>query len=497
MPGRHVTDQQVRNFMSNVKKQGVALASMKAGFGKSTGYRILSRGGTKPVKKPRTSRCPDPLAGIFDAEVVPLLERAPDIRPVTVFQKLMEEHPELSPGVRRTLERRVRAWKAENGPGKAVIFPQTEVPGRTGISDFTHMKKLGVTIGGKPSDHMLYHFRLPWSGFGHAEVVLGGESFAALSEYLQKGLAAVGGVPREHRTDSLSAAFRNAGKCAKEDMTQRYRGLCAAYGMVATRNNPGIAHENGAIESPHGHLKRAVADALTVRGGRDFESLEAYRSFIADIVSKGNARRADKIEEERQLLKPLPIHTVADYDETAVRISRASGFFYRRVFYSVPSRLVRLDVKLRVYDSRIEIFRNGKRLLEVERKRFADAAFVINYRHFIGELVRKPGALARLKYRDQLFPRVEYRKCYEAALQSCTEREAAKLVLGLLYLAHTRCCEAELAAIIGNNPSPERLPVLKDMIAKFSSNFDELPKVSVAAARLRDYAGLCPQGSPQ
>ena len=202
--------------MSNVKKQGVALASMKAGFGKSTGYRILSRGGTKPVKKPRTSRCPDPLAGIFDAEVVPLLEWAPDIRPVTVFQKLMEEHPELSPGVRRTLERRVRAWKAENGPGKAVIFPQTEVPGRTGISDFTHMNALRVTIGGKPSDHMLYHFRLPWSGFGHADVVLGGESFAALSEYLQKGLAAVGGVPREHRTDSLpfvAEHIRNLQQC--------------------------------------------------------------------------------------------------------------------------------------------------------------------------------------------------------------------------------------------------------------------------------------------
>ena len=97
--------------------------------------------------------------------MVPLLESAPGIQPVTVFHKLMEEHPEVSPGVRRTLERRIRDWKAENGPGKAVIFPQTEVPGRTGISDFTHMNALGVTICGEPSDHMLYHFWMPWSGF--------------------------------------------------------------------------------------------------------------------------------------------------------------------------------------------------------------------------------------------------------------------------------------------------------------------------------------------
>lgn len=123
------------------------------------------------------------------------------------------------------------------------------------------MSTLGITIAGEPLDHRLYHFRLAFSGFEHAHVVLGGESFVALAEGLQNALWALGGVPREHRSDSLSAAFRNLAADAREDLTQRYAALMH-YGMAATRNNAGIAHENGSIESAHGHLKRALEEAL-------------------------------------------------------------------------------------------------------------------------------------------------------------------------------------------------------------------------------------------
>ena len=92
----------------------------------------------------------------------------------------------------------------------------------------------------------------------------------------------------EHRSDSLSAAFRNLDTDAREDLTRRYDALCAHYGMQPTRNNRGVAHENGSVESSHGHLKKAVGDALLMRGINDFDDLASYRRFIDEIVSRKN-----------------------------------------------------------------------------------------------------------------------------------------------------------------------------------------------------------------
>ena len=175
-----------------------------------------------------------------------------------------------------------------------MIFRQTHEPGHRGFSDFTHMGSLGVSVAGQ-LDHMLYHFRLAWSGFAHARVVLGGESFTALAEGLQGALWHLGGAPREHRTDSLSAAFCNLRKDEAEDMTERYKALCAHYGMTVSRNNRGVAHENGSIEGPHGHLKRTIADALALRGSAEFDDLDAYRAFIAEVVGRANAHRAKRM----------------------------------------------------------------------------------------------------------------------------------------------------------------------------------------------------------
>ena len=195
---------------------------------------------------------------------------APGVRPVAIFEELCRRHPSIDPGVRRTLERRIAGWRALNGPNRDVIFRQEHPPGRLGLSDFTDMSGLGVTIAGEPFDHRLYHFRLAFSGFEHAHVVLGGESFVALAEGLQNALWALGGAPEQHRSDSLSAAFRNLDRVAQDDLTRRYEELCAHYGMTPSRNNRGVAHENGAIESAHGHLKKALRDELLLRGSRDF-----------------------------------------------------------------------------------------------------------------------------------------------------------------------------------------------------------------------------------
>lgn len=168
--------------MTYRKNDTVTVAAAKASLSRATGYRIEAKP-TPPsqVNTPRGSRRPDPLAGIFDEQVVPILEQAPDIRPIAVFDELLRRHPLLGLGVRRTLERRMKAWRVQHGSNRAVIFRQNHEPGRLGLSDFTHMNKAGVTIAGQPLEHMLYHFRLVCSGFEHALIVLGGESFVALA----------------------------------------------------------------------------------------------------------------------------------------------------------------------------------------------------------------------------------------------------------------------------------------------------------------------------
>ena len=180
------------------QSDGVPLAAAKAGFSTATGYRHEQDPRLPSQTPPRGRRRPDPLAEIFEAEIVPILKAAPGFRAVAVFEEMVRRHPDLAPGVRRTMERRTRAWRAVNGPEREVIFRQVHEPGRMGLSDFTDMAELGVTLAGQPLDHRLYHFRLPWSGFEHAHVILGGESYVALAAGLQNALWALGGSPREH-----------------------------------------------------------------------------------------------------------------------------------------------------------------------------------------------------------------------------------------------------------------------------------------------------------
>lgn len=199
-----------------------------------------------------------------------MLEAAPGLRPIGISEELRRRYPETVFGSRRTLERRIRDWRAMNGQDREVIFRQVHEAGRLGLSDFTCMDDLTVSIAGQSLDHPLYHFRLPCGGFEHGHIIPGGESFVALAEGLQNALWSAGGAPKLHRTDSLSAAFRNLDADTRIDLTKRYDAFCAHYGMEPTRNNRGIAHENGAIESAHGHIKAAVKDALLLRGSADF-----------------------------------------------------------------------------------------------------------------------------------------------------------------------------------------------------------------------------------
>jgi hypothetical protein len=360
----------MRNYMTFRQTHGPAVAAAKAGFSTATAYRLEANPRLPSQKpSPRGRRRPDPLIDVWDTDVVPLLKAAPGLRPIAILEELLRRHPQLGAKVRRTLERRIRAWRAIEGPEREVIFRQAHPPGRLGLSDFTDISELGVTIARVPLDQRLYHFRLAFSGFEHAHVVLGGESFVALAEGLQNALWTLGGAPERHRSDSLSAAFRNLDRDAEADLTRRYEALCAHYGMTPTRNNPGVAHENGAIEGPHRHLKAALGDALLLRGSRDFDDLAAWRRFVDEIVARRNARIARRIDQERAALRKLPPRRTADYEETIVAVTSSSGFTLRKVFYTVPSRLIGHRLRVRLYDDRLECFLGGTHLITLARGR--------------------------------------------------------------------------------------------------------------------------------
>jgi hypothetical protein len=179
----------MRLYMSLRQAEAARVAAAKAGFSAASAYRIEQDRRLPSQKQvPRSRRRPDPLAAVWESEIVPMLAGVPGLRAVAIFEEIRRRHPEIGAGVRRTVERRIRTWRALNGAERDVIFRQQHLPGRVGLSDFTDMRDLGISIAGVVLEHRLYHFRLAFSGWEHGHVILGGESFVALAEGLQNAL---------------------------------------------------------------------------------------------------------------------------------------------------------------------------------------------------------------------------------------------------------------------------------------------------------------------
>ncbi len=499
MPGRPATDQQMRLYMDLRRDHPQRVAAAKAGLSERTGRRIEDDPrlpSQKAGERPRRRQVVDPLGGLWESDILPLLASRSGVRPVTLLEEMRRRHPDRDwDRLRRTLERRVRAWCAEHGAEREVIFRQDHPPGQQGLSDFTDMADLGVRVAGEVLAHRLYHFVLAYSAWEHAEVVLGGESFTALATGLQNALWSLGGAPREHRSDSLSAAFRNLDQDAAADQTRRYEALCAHYGMQPTRNNRGVAHENGAIESQHGHLKRVAGQALLLRGSVDFDSLGAYRDWIADLIGRRNARREKLVGLERAALVTLPPRRTTDHDEASVRVTSSSGFILRHVFYTVPSRLIGYRLNLRIHDDRIACFLGQSLVLTLPRGRPSGdgrRAQVVDYRHIIHSLRRKPMALLHLVYRDALFPRTAYRTAWERLIEACGTRDACRTMVELLALAHERGCEADLAVALDEQLDGGGIPELAPLRARFAPAATPLPVVTVNLPSMASYDTLLP-----
>jgi hypothetical protein len=366
---------QVQAYM-RAREQGCTQpqSAVIAGFSERSGRRIESGERSPNLGEERTWRTrPDPLAEVWESELEPRLKQEPRLEAMTLYEYLVEKYPGQYEQTLRTVQRRVQAWKALYGDPKEVMFEIRHVPGEMGLSDFTELKDVTITIAGQPFEHILYHYRLAYSGWQYVQVIQGGESFIGLSEGLQNALFACGGVPQIHRTDSLSAAYRNMAGKRYKPLTQLYDQLCEHYRMRPTRNNTGIAHENGSIESPHGHFKRRLTQQLYLRGSFDFESVAAYQRFIEQVVTTLNGKCATKYEEEKAHLQPLPRYRVADYEELLVRVSCYSTIEVRCVLYTVPSRLIGQQLTIRLYHDRLVGYLGKQQVLELARVRGASS----------------------------------------------------------------------------------------------------------------------------
>ena len=384
----------------------------------------------------------DPLAEVWGSVLVPMLEKAPQLEPQTLLLHLERTFPGQEWYRRkRTLQRRVEQWRALHGPAQDVMFLQEHRAGVLGISDFTVLKGQPITIGGEVLEHRLFHFRLPFSGWCHVAVIHGGESFVALAEGLQNALALCGGVPAEHRTDSLSACFRNRDGSYAGDYTSRYRELCAHLGVIATRNNRGVAHENGAIEGPHRHWKRRLEQQLIQRGSRDFETEAEYRQLVAQVTATLNSRTevAGKLEIERLHLQPLPVERFADYEPVVATVRSTSTIELRSVTYSVPSRLIGQQLTVHLRHDRLDLFLRSQFVETLPRlhQRPGEKGRLrrIDFRHVIESLRRKPRALLRAQLQDDILPGESWRQLWRKLLAALPPDEAAKVMVDALHVA--------------------------------------------------------------
>lgn len=495
MSGKHISDQQVNLYMKHRKKQTQSIAAAMAGISERSARRIDTQQHQQNDNKRNWRTRPDPLTEIWDKIVLPRLKSSEEITPVGIFDYLCAEHSDkFDPKTRRTLERRICRWRQLHGKAKDVVFLQTHASGELGIVDFTCVDE-PVTIMDEPLKHRLFHYRLVASGWAYSQVTYGGESFSALADGLQRAFRASGGVPRQLRTDSLSAAYKN--RQEQDDFTARYAELCRHYNLNATRNNRGVAHENGAIESPNNHIKRQLKQALLLRGSYDFSSRKEYESFLRSIVARRNQRIASAFKEEQRQLQPLPLYDSVNYTEHTVRVSRTSTIVLKRVTYTVPSRLVGSRLMVHLFDSKLELWCAGELTFTLPRVFTTGMQRVrsIDYRHVIDALVKKPRAFRYSLWRDELFPTNEYRHIWDHVDQGLSPDKACHYIVRLLHLA--KKCEREdaLARHVLHGIGQGALPDLLDCERQFLTARPAIPTVRVRQHALSGYQQLL-QGEP-
>ena len=428
-----VTDKQVRILMKLIKTEKTrSIAASKAGMDEKTARKYEGIGRLpSEVKKDHTWKTrQDPFEEVWE-EIRDYLESNAGFESTTLFSYLQSKYSGKFPdGQLRTLQRKIKVWRALEGPAKEVYFPQKHYPGRLCESDFTDMTKLGITISGEHFKHLIYHFVLTYSNWEHGTVCFS-ESYESLSEGLQEALWKLGGVPLEHKTDRLSAAVHKVSH--PEEFTQDYSSLLRHYGLTGRKIQAGHANENGDIEQSHFRFKKALDQALMLRGSREFSNRKEYQLFLNQLFEQLNRGRKSRFNEELQVLKPLAQRRYDGCKRQKVKVGPSSTIHVQHNVYSVPSRLIGEWVEVRIKAQDLELWYGQKHIETIPRIR-GEYKHSIAYRHIIDWLVRKPGAFENYRYHADLFPTSRFRMYYDY-LRKTKPINANKEYLQILHLA--------------------------------------------------------------
>jgi len=459
--------------MEQMSKHGrLGEAAMKSGMDRKTARKYVTAG--KLPSEMRTPRAWRTRSDPFEEDWPALearLREAPGLEAKTLFEQLQAEQPgRYDDGQLRTLQRRVRRWRAAKGPDQEVMLAQRHRPGEAAQTDFTSAAELAITIAGQVFAHMLCVLVLPYSNWQWATVCLS-ESLMGLRKGVQRALFQLGRVPQYHQTDNSTAATHRIPVDEKgylegrrRPFNEAYLALMRHFGMTPRTTEVGAKEQNGDVESGQGALKRRLEQALLIRGSRDFESMDAWQAFIDEVQRKTNMRRGPRVAEELRVMRELDVAKLPEYVEEQTRVSEWSTIRVKYCAYSVPSRLIGEELRVRVFEDRIEAYYAGELELSCERLRGRNQ-HRIDYRHVIWSLVRKPGAFARYVYREEMFPSLVFRRAYDAIQVGCPGTKGDLEYLRILHVAASTLqadVETALAGLLaaGQAPTSERIKAL-------------------------------------
>lgn len=445
-----ITNKQYRRLMSEYEKTGkVVVSAMKADVHPQTARKYIEAAqAPEELQAKHTWRTrPDPVEAIW-SRAQQMLETAPELEAKELFEYLCRMYGEqagVNASALRTFQRRVQQWHLLHGEDKEVFFEQEHLPGRVMQLDWTNANALAVSIQGRRLEHLFCHSVLTYSNWEWATRCQS-ESLLSLRHGLQESLHRLGAVPERLQIDNSSAATHPVGSGGRT-FNAEFLSLVQHYGMKPQTIGIDCPDQNGDVESENGHLKRRLEQHLLLRGYRDFESVAAYDAFVEGVLAKANDGRRARLSEEFKVMRPLPPSRLSEYDELSCPVSQHSTIRVKKVVYSVPARLIGQEVRVEVYEGQLKIFHGRELLLSLPRAR-GDRGAVINYRHVIEHLLRKPGAFAHYVHREELFPGSTFRLAYDRLVSDHGERAGQLEYLHLLKLA-ADLGESAITGLIG------------------------------------------------
>ena len=475
--------------MQEMSKHGeVGRAALKASMDRETARKYIELGKfPSELRRERTYRTrPDPFAAHWE-EMAAMLQDAPELEAKALFEHLMGQHPgQYQPGQVRTFQRRVRQWRATEGPGKEVFFPQAHRPGEATQTDFTCCNELGVTIQGLLFEHLLSQSVLPFSNWQWATVCLS-ESLMALRRQVQQVVFKLGRATDWHQTDNSTAATHDL-ETGKRGFNKDYQDLMDHFGYKPRTIKIRASNQNGDVESYNGVLKRRLRQHLLLRGSQDFDSVEDYEAWVQGVLEQANELRQQKVAEELAVMREVSVSRLLEYIEERPRVSTWSTIRVKKNSYSVPSRLIGEQVRVRVYETRLEVRYADKLELVVDRL-LGRNKHRIDYRHVIWSLVQKPGAFARYKYRQELFPSLTFRRAYDVLTEAHSGFTADLDYLRILHLAASTM-EAEVEVALELLAEQGQVPRFDRVKALVAPEVPQVPQMDAYEVDLQEYDGL-------